>query len=67
MGKFTSTPFLILIILFVAVLVTNSFALSSIVFAGEVIVSRNLDVAEPITGDTISDLDSRIDILEGGQ
>jgi hypothetical protein len=38
----------------------------TITLAGNVLVTGNLDVEGPITGQTIIDLESRKNILEGG-
>ena len=41
-------------------------AISTITLAGDVIVTDNLDVSGSISSQTITNLDSRIDTLEGG-
>jgi len=38
----------------------------TITLAGNVVITDDLDVAGPISSQTITDLDSRLSILEGG-
>ena len=60
------TPFLVLIVILLTVVISSAYALVTITFAGDVVVTGDLDVAGPLTGSTITDLDSRINALEGG-
>ena len=60
------TPFLVLIVILLAVVTSSAYALVTITFPGDVVVTGDLDVAGPLTSSTITDLDSRISTLEGG-
>ena len=60
------TPSLVLIVILLAVGISSAYALITITFPGDVVVTGDLDVAGPLTGSTITDLDSRIGALEGG-
>ncbi len=53
--------------LFVILLVgiSSVYAVATITFGGSVVVIGDMDVSGPITGQTISDLESRIGTLEG--
>jgi len=60
----TKIPYLV----FFAILlvgVTSAYAVITITLQGSTVVMGDLDVLGPITSQTISDLDSRISILEG--
>ena len=60
----TKIPYLVLFAILL-VGVTSAYAVITITLQGSTVVMGDLDVLGPITGQTISDLDSRISILEG--
>jgi len=64
LGKFTSTPYLVLFAILL-VGISSAYAVVNITFDGSVVVIGDMDVTEEITGQTITDLDSRINTLEG--
>jgi len=57
-------PYLVFIVILL-VGISSAYAVSTITFDGSVVVIGDMDVTEPITGQTISDLNSRINTLEG--
>jgi len=65
-NQLTKTPYLVLFVILISIGVGTASAMITITLAGDVIITGNLDVSGPITGITISDLDSRLDTLEGG-
>jgi len=68
----TRTPFLVFLVLFLAIGITSAYSLINITFAGDVVVTGNLDAGGTVTSPTITSLqsqltsiDSRVTTLEG--
>ena len=57
-------PYLVFIVILL-VGISSAYAVVTITFDGSVVVIGDMDVSGPITGQTITDLDSRINTLEG--
>ena len=57
-------PYLVLFVILL-VGISSAYAVLIMTLDGSVVVIGNMDVTGQITGQTISDLDSRISILEG--
>jgi len=62
----SKTPYLVLIVILGAVVISTAYAIGTITFDGDVEVTGDIDVSGPLTSPTITDLDSRISTLEGG-
>jgi len=57
-------PYLVLFVILL-VGISSAYAVVTITFGGSVVVIGDMAVSDPITGQTITDLESRISILEG--
>jgi len=61
----TRTPFLVFLVLFLAIGITSAYSLINITFAGDVIVTGNLGAGGTVTSPTITSLQSQITSIDG--
>jgi len=61
----TRTPFLVFLVIVLAIGITSAYSLINITFAGDVIVTGNLDSGGTVTSPTITSLQSQITSIDG--